>query len=105
MSDGLAIDTLYLACTRPAMRWGVPLEGFAINFGGSWIFGMIAGSPFYWVIGVFIHYCMKPMANKNPNFFRELRMWFDTKGVNAGGTLWALSPDPPRHARDIPSCI
>lgn len=101
----LVRDTLYLACTRPAMKWGVPYEGFALNVGATWIGGMVAGSPLYWALGVVVHVLMKPMADKNPNFFRELRMWFDTKGANAGAVLWALPPEPPRRPRDLATCV
>jgi type IV secretion system protein VirB3 len=101
----LVRDPLYLACTRPAMKYGVPAEGYALNVGVTWIGGMVAGSPLYWSLGFVVHFLMRPLANKNPNFFREMRMWFDTKAANAGGSVWALSPHGPRRARDLPSCV
>lgn len=87
----LARHTLYLACTRPAMKWGVPYEGWALNFYGVPYIGMALGSPFYWLLGVPIHFAMKYHANKNPNFFREVRMWVTARGAVTGGTLWAMS--------------
>jgi type IV secretory pathway VirB3-like protein len=36
MDHGIPKDMLYLACTRPAMKWGVPVEGLMINLGVSY---------------------------------------------------------------------
>ena len=30
--DRIPRDMLFVACTRPTMLWGVPAEGFVINF-------------------------------------------------------------------------
>lgn len=81
---------LYLACTRPAMRWGVPWEGWALNVFGIGYLGMILGSPLWWLLIAPAHYAMRFATNRNPNFFRELRMWLDARGAVPGGTLWCF---------------
>src|SRR5271166_7133041 len=43
MDDGIPKDMLYLACTRPAMKWGVPVEGLMINLGVSYLAFMVVG--------------------------------------------------------------
>jgi type IV secretory pathway VirB3-like protein len=87
------------------MKWGVPYEGLAMNFVITWLGGMYAGSPLWWLGGIVVHQAMKPLANKNPNFFREWRMWFDTKLAALGGTVYALSPDRATKPRDLATSI
>jgi type IV secretion system protein VirB3 len=101
----LSRDTLYLACTRPAMKWGVPIEGYVLNVGLTWIFGMALGSPLYWAAFFPVHLVMRALANKNPNFFRELRLWLETKGSNITGTLNALPVGRPRKAAEVASAV
>ncbi|MCB4824224.1 VirB3 family type IV secretion system protein, partial [Roseicella aerolata] len=48
MSPAASRDTLFLAATRPAMRWGVPMEGYYLNLFGTWLLGMVLGSPLWW---------------------------------------------------------
>jgi type IV secretion system protein VirB3 len=103
--SGVRREELFLACTRPAMRWGVPMEGLYINLSAGTVFGMIMGSPVYWLVMIPVHYAMKFQSNKNPNFFREVRIWFSTKGANAGGVLWALPAHGPRSAEEYPTSI
>lgn len=88
----LRVDTLFLACTRPAMHWGVPMEGFYFNIFGTALFAFIVGrgNPFYWLIFFVLHLPMVALANKNPNFFHEWIMWLDTKGRMVGGILHAI---------------
>lgn len=98
-------DTLFVAATRPAMKFGVPYEGFMLNVGIVTFGGMFAGSPLWWALGVPVHFVMRFQAARNPGFFRELRMWFETKGANAGGRLWALPDRPARKGEELPSAI
>jgi type IV secretion system protein VirB3 len=108
---GIPKDILYLACTRPALKFGVPFEGFVVNMCGTLIIGMILGSPLYWVIGIAIHFPMRIITDIDHNFFRIWRLWFGTKGAAIGGDLWggsALSPLPvglPRKAKELVSAI
>jgi type IV secretion system protein VirB3 len=105
MSSGAAGDVLYLACTRPAMKRGVPMEGYYLNFFGSFFFGLVMSNPFCWLVFFLLHPVMRALANKNPNFFREWRMWFSTKGTFAGPTLHALPSRNARKAEDMPSYV
>lgn len=98
-------DTLYLACTRPAMRRGVPVEGFAINLAVTFVFGMVMGSPLYWGLFIVVHLAMKALTDRNPFFFRELRLWFETTGANLGGALYVLPARRPRCPGELPSAV
>ncbi|MBI0537721.1 hypothetical protein D9599_19350 [Roseomonas sp. KE2513] len=105
MAGGFAGDTLYLACTRPAMKRGVPMEGYYTNFFGSFFFGLVMSSPFYWLVFLLFHPIMRALANKNPNFFREWRMWLDTKARLVGPCLYALPAQNARRPEDVPSYV
>lgn len=102
---GMQADTLYLACTRPAMTRGVPMEGFYMNLIGTAFFGMFMGSPWWWGLFFPVHLVLRAYANKNPNFFRECRMWFETKGANAGGSLYALPNWSARKVQELPTSV
>ncbi len=82
-------ETLWLAPTRPAMVRGVPMEGFYINLLGTFFFGMLMGAPYYWLVGVLLHYAvLRPLATWDPSFFRVLRLWLVTKGEGIGADLY-----------------
>jgi len=99
--EPLTTDTLFLACTRPALWHGVPLEGMAIN-------GMIVGvvfvlmkNPLYLLIGVVVHYAMRSLIALDYNMFTTLRLWADTKARARNKDYWggsSVSPLPPRPA-------
>ena len=105
-------ETLFLACTRPAMRWGVPMEAWYLNLFGTFLVGMILGSPLYWVIGVPVYVLTRLLAAWEPNFFGILRRWAETKGQSfgaatyGGSTLLALPPPDARGGmQDYPACV
>ena len=50
--QSLTEDLLFLACTRPAMWHGVPLEALAINGMATGVVFVMMANPFYLLIGV-----------------------------------------------------
>ncbi|MBV8915366.1 MAG: VirB3 family type IV secretion system protein [Acetobacteraceae bacterium] len=105
-------ETLFLACTRPAMRHGVPMEAWYLNLFGTFLFGMIMGSPLYWVAGGPIYVLTRILAGWDPNFFGILRRWAETKGqafgtvLYGGSALLALSPGTDGRRRlEYPTCV
>ncbi|RAI56051.1 VirB3 family type IV secretion system protein [Roseicella frigidaeris] len=105
MSPAASRDTLFLAATRPAMRWGVPMEGYYLNLFGTWLLGMVLGSPLWWATFFVWHLPMVALTNRNPHFFHELRMWYVTRGQTIGGVLRALPDRAPRRAKDLVSGV
>jgi type IV secretion system protein VirB3 len=81
-------DTLFVACTRPALRWGVPFEGFIFNVVISFLGGALLGSPIYWLAFLPIHMIFKSLASVDHNFFRVYRLWLETRGRSVGGESW-----------------
>jgi type IV secretion system protein VirB3 len=101
--EGLTEDTLFLACTRPAMWQGVPLEAVAINGMATGIIFVLMSNPFYLLIGVVIHYTIRALMSHDYNMFNTLRLWADTKGRARNKDRWggsSVSPLPLRPAHN-----
>jgi type IV secretion system protein VirB3 len=101
--EGLTEDTLFLACTRPAMWQGVPLEAVAINGMATGIVFVLMSNPFYLLIGVLIHYTLRALVSHDYNLFNILRLWADTQGRARNKERWggsSVSPLPLRPARN-----
>ncbi|ONF49427.1 type IV secretion system protein VirB3 [Methylobacterium radiotolerans] len=100
--DGLTVDPLFLACTRPAMWQGVPVGALAANFSLTCIIFIIMGNPAYLSIGVVVHYVVRAFISKDYNFFVILMLWGETKAKARNIELWggsSISPIPLRRAR------
>jgi type IV secretion system protein VirB3 len=106
-----SIDTLYVAMTRPAMRWGVPLEGLVVNI----VFTLLVtcvfiGRPPGFAIGFVIHFIMREWTRHDPHFFRRWRLWYETKFRSQTRGQWGGSRLQPsssfvRQSSDVRSSI
>jgi type IV secretion system protein VirB3 len=88
-------DTLFLACTRPAMFLGVTMESMGVNVMFTTILFLLAGSIRYAVIGIAIHFIFRAIIWTDHNRFRVLLAWVDTAGRMRNGAQWggsSLSP-------------
>ncbi len=56
-------DTLFLACTRPAMVAGVTMEAMGINVMATTIFYLLAGSISYALVGIVFHFVFELSSN------------------------------------------
>ncbi len=90
-------DTLYLALTRPAMVFGVPLEaaflsvliaGLAMIIGDS-IFFLILAAP---LLGISYF-----IVKRDQNAFRVLFRFFDTGGKCRNRSHWGGSSPSPQQ--------
>jgi type IV secretion system protein VirB3 len=89
MSDQrLVEDTLFLACTRPAMVLGVTMEAFGLNVMFSSILFILAGSLLYGLVAIPIHLACRLVCRHDPNQFRILFAWFETRGRHRNARLW-----------------
>lgn len=102
MREGLVTDTLFLACTRPALWHGVPHEAAMLNGILTCILFLLMHNPLYLSIGVVIHYAMRPLIAYDYNLFTVLGLWLNTK-CRARNVAWwggsSVSPLPLRRAR------
>ncbi len=99
---GLTEDTLFLACTRPAMWQGVPIEAVCINIMLTTMLFVIMHNPCYSIIGVVAHYVIRAFISRDYNIFGILSLWSKTKGRATTTARWggsSVSPLPLRAAR------
>lgn len=102
-------DTLFLACTRPAMVLGVPVEAMALNVMVSGTIFLAANNLAYLSVGVALHFIFRAIVKHDHNAFRVLLMWLETKGRARNRALWGGSSHSPlpvvRHysAKDFPN--
>ncbi|EJF76691.1 hypothetical protein MCO_01530 [Bartonella sp. DB5-6] len=93
--DKLTEDTLFLACTRPAMIAGVTVEAMGLNAIGTMILFIMAGNIFLITFGVMTHFIFKEILKHDHNKFRILLTWQKTRLFARNAHLWgggSLSP-------------
>lgn len=101
MAGGLTEDTLFLACTRPAMVWGVPIEAMAINAMLTSLVFILMKNPLYGAIGIGLHVVFRALASRDHNAFRVLLLWVETKGRSRNGSYWGGSSVSPAELRPV----
>lgn len=98
MADEVLIeDPLFLACTRPAMVMGVPMEAMGVNVIVSGVVFLVGGSLLYLLVAPVLHLVFRALCRADPNVFRLLFAYVDTKGRRRNGALWggsSVSPLP-----------
>lgn len=98
--EGLAEDPLFLACTRPAMVMGVPMEAMGVNVILSGLVFLIGGSLLYLLVAPALHMVFRAVCRADHNAFRLLFVYVDTKGRARNSALWGgSSPSPLPLAR------
>lgn len=98
-SDVLVEDPLFLACTRPAMIGGVTLEAAALNAMVSCVLFLLAGSLAYGLVAIPIHALCRAACRHEPNQFRLLRAWIETRGRHRNRAVWGGSSYTPLRLR------
>ena len=93
--EHLAEDTLFLACTRPAMILGVPMEAMGINIILTAITFLAAHSALYLLIAPALHVVFQAICKSDHNAFRLLWLYVETKGRSRNGVLWGGSSATP----------
>lgn len=101
MGDGerLIEEPLFLACTRPAMILGVPMEAMALNVMVSAVAFLAGGSLLYLLIAPAVHLVFQAVCKTDPNAFRILYLYVDTRGRSRNGGLWGGSSRSPLRLR------
>ena len=93
--ERLAEDPLFLACTRPAMVMGVPMEAMGVNVIVSGLVFLIGGSLVYLLVAPALHLVFRAICKADHNAFRLLFVYVDTKGRARNGALWGGSSTSP----------
>ena len=97
--ERLAEDVLFLACTRPAMILGVPMEAMGINIILTAIVFLAGHSPLYLLIAPALHLVFQAICKTDHNAFRVLWLYVETKGRARNGALWGGSSATPLPLR------
>ena len=102
--EPLHSDTLFLACTRPAMFAGVTVEAMGINVFVTTLLFLGLGSIFYALIGVVLHGLCRIVIRHDHNAFRVLSGWADTKGRYRNSAYWGGSSVTPLRLKRTYDC-
>ncbi|OBY25169.1 type IV secretion system protein VirB3 [Leisingera sp. JC1] len=84
-------DPLFLALTRPAMIWGIPMEAFAISCGSAGLAMIAADSIFYLLLTLPFLAMSRFIVQRDQNAFRILFRWFDTGARCLNHRFWGGS--------------
>jgi type IV secretion system protein VirB3 len=97
--ERLTEDILFLACTRPAMVAGVPMEAMGLNVILTATVFLAAHSLLYLLIAPALHLVFVAICKHDHNAFRVLWMYVDTKGRSRNGAAWGGSSSTPLPVR------
>jgi type IV secretion system protein VirB3 len=104
-AERLTEDTLFLACTRPALVLSVPMEAMGVNLILSSVAFLAGGSLLYLLIAPVLHLVFQAICKADPNAFRVLYLFVETRGRSRNGGLWGGSSATPlplrRRYRDM----
>ncbi|MEN5146536.1 type IV secretion system protein VirB3 [Brevundimonas diminuta] len=93
--ERLIEDPLFLACTRPAMVMGVPMEAMGVNVILSGLVFLVGGSLLYLLVAPALHMVFRAICRADHNAFRLIFVYIDTKGRARNSALWGgSSPSP-----------
>ena len=93
--DPLVEDVLFLACTRPAMVMGVPMEAMGVNIIVSACAFLAAHSLLYLLVAPALHLVFRAVCRTDHNAFRVLFLFVQTKGRSRTESIWGGSSSPP----------
>lgn len=103
----LAVDTLFVAMTRPEVKWGVPWDGIRANVVFTAVVTtLIIHTPVGFAIGGGIHMVLRELCRADPHFFWRWRCFFATKARSTTKAIWGGSRLQPtvsrvRSAKDV----
>jgi type IV secretion system protein VirB3 len=101
-------DPLFVAATRPAMKWGVTMDAIVVGGAVTAIVFIGTGSIFSLFLYVPIHATMYLLCLKDPSIIRLLKLWGNTKAKSIGWRFWGAATASPtlstRKKKGIPEC-
>ncbi|MDB5457646.1 MAG: type secretion system protein VirB3 [Caulobacter sp.] len=99
LEERLVEDTLFLACTRPAMVAGVPMQAMGLNLIVCATVFLAAHTPLYLLLAPVLHVIFRAICKHDHNAFRVLWLYVDTKGRARNRALWGGSSATPLPLR------
>lgn len=98
-AERLTEDPLFLACTRPAMVGGVPMEAMGLNIIVTATIFLAAHGLGWLLIAPVIHTVFRAICKHDHNAFRVLWLFVDTKGRARNTGVWGGSSIAPLQVR------
>ncbi|MGB0893792.1 MAG: type IV secretion system protein VirB3 [Parashewanella sp.] len=93
-------DPLFVAVTRPAMKWGVTLDGIIITAAMLTVLMIATKNPFVLLLYLPMHALMYSLCLHDPVMFRLLKLWLNTKAKSVGWRYFgAASATPTQNSR------
>lgn len=93
--DRLTEDILFLACTRPAMVLGVPMEAMGLIMMVSAIAFLAGDSLLYLLVAPALWLTCRGICRTDHNAFRVMLAFVETKGRARNRAVWGgSSPSP-----------
>ena len=102
MADEITQDSLFIACTRPPMLWGVPMQAAIGNAMAVMMLFILVKNPLYLTIGILTHWFMRQIVSRDYNMFGVWGLWFMTKARATDVKRWggsSISPHPAERAQ------
>lgn len=90
-----ARDPLFVALTRPAMKWGVTLEGLVLGGMAAAMIMIGTGNPFTLLLYAPVHAVMYLMCLRDPRTFKLMMLWLNTNGKSIGTRYWGAATFSP----------
>ncbi len=88
-------DPLFVGPTRPAMKWGIPLDGIVVGAALASIALIGSGNPLTLLIYAPIHIVLYILCLKDPRILRLIGLWVSTKGKSLGWKHWGAATAAP----------
>lgn len=94
--DALEEDTLFLALTRPALMWGIPLDAALLIAVVAVALLLAFGNPIFALgVGAGLFGVSRLIVRRDPNQFRIFSMYGRTKAAAPNKHLWRGSSYAP----------
>ncbi|MBM7074259.1 VirB3 family type IV secretion system protein [Shewanella sp. 202IG2-18] len=88
-------DPLFVAVTRPAMKWGVTLDGMIIAGALVAVVMIATKNPFSLLLYLPVHALMYGLCLRDPRIFRLLYLWLNTKAKSLGWRYFGAATASP----------
>ena len=88
-------DPLFVAVTRPAMKWGVTLDGIIIAGALAAVLMIATKNPLALLLYLPLHGLMYSLCLHDVRMFRLLLLWLNTKAKSLGWRHFGVSTASP----------
>ena len=95
LDETLTEDTLFLACTRPAMVLGVPMEAMGANIILTAVAFLAGHSLTFLLIAPVLHLVFQAICKADHNAFRVLWLYLSARSGARNRRLWGGSSVAP----------